>query len=48
MAKCTNCTWKPGLLDEQTVCPVCNGSGEKPSAKKPSTPVSKKTEKGKK
>ena len=29
MNKCTNCgTYKAGLLDESTVCPVCEGSGE--------------------
>ena len=28
LVRCPNCPWKAGLLDELTICPVCNGSGK--------------------
>lgn len=27
MAQCENCVFKPGLVDEVTVCAICKGSG---------------------
>lgn len=29
MAKCEDCTFKPGLVGENIVCPACSGSGQK-------------------
>lgn len=26
--RCPACPWKPGLIDESTLCPQCNGSGQ--------------------
>ena len=46
MARCTNCQWRPGLVDEQTICSVCNGTGTAPSEKSVVSDAPKK--KGKK
>lgn len=26
--RCPGCPWKPGLVDENTYCPSCNGTGK--------------------
>jgi hypothetical protein len=26
--RCPDCPWKPGLRDERTLCPTCNGTGK--------------------
>lgn len=28
LVRCPHCPWKPGLLDEHTICDSCNGSGK--------------------
>lgn len=28
MVRCPNCPWKAGLLDENTYCPNCSGTGQ--------------------
>ena len=50
MARCTNCKWRPGLVDEQTICDACKGTGETSSKKDvvSEAPAAKAPKKGKK